>query len=240
MSDYTFAEQIGAIFSRQQKLSMLKKWPSKWDLLPADKALIFVDNHLTERQVYPNGNPIGNLTLTAKDRKAYLMALCFMLATNYGTPRLLSSYEFISEDQGPPADDRKVIKSPTISWNGQCSDGFRCQHRWPEVQRMVQFKNVVAGGALNNWADNGVDQVAFCVGTRGFIAFNGYNLAKFDSVLQVCLPEGIYCDVISGKMTELGCSGEEVSVNKSGFARIVIPANHRVGVLALHVDQKSL
>lgn len=105
---------------------------------------------------------------------------------------------------------------------------------------MVQFRNDVAGGALNNWADNGMDQVAFCVGNSGFIAFNGYNLAKFDSVLQVCLPEGVYCDVISGKVTELGCSGDEVFVNQTGFARILIPASHRVGVLAIHLAQRVI
>lgn len=162
-----------------------------------------------------------------------------MLATNYGTPRLLSSYEYISKDQGPPVDDDGDIKSPSINWTGQCIGGFRCQHRWSEVQRMVKFRNSVAGGAINNWADNGVDQVAFCVGNKGFIAFNSYNLAKFDAVLQVCLPEGKYCDVISGRTTdELGCSGEEVFVNKTGFARILIPANNRVGVLAIHEGER--
>lgn len=188
--------------------------------------------------MYPNGNPIGNLTLTARDRKAYLMAICFLLATNYGTPRLLSSYEFASTDQGPPMDAQGELMSPTIgAWSGQCNNGFRCQHRWPEVQRMVQFRSIAQGGALNNWADNGRDQIAFCVGQSGFVAFNGYNLAKLDAVLQVCLPEGVYCDVITGKATDLGCSGVQVSVNKTGFARIVIPGNHRVGVLAIHVGQ---
>lgn len=240
MSDYAFAAQIAKVFSRQHKLSTLKQWPSNWDFLPPEKSLIFVENHLTERQMYPNGNPIGNVTLTAKNRKAYLMALSFMLATNYGIPRLLSSYEYTSNDQGPPLDSHGAIESPQFSWKGECLGGFRCQHRWPEIQRMVHFRNAVAGGALNNWADNGVDQVAFCVGNSGFVALNGYNLAKFNTVLQVCLPEGVYCDVISGKSTELGCTGAEVFVNKTGFARILIPANHRVGVLAIHVGERVL
>ena len=188
--------------------------------------------------MYPNGNFIGNLTLTAKNRKGYLMAISFLLASNYGTPRLLSSYEFLSKDQGPPMDIQESIRSPEFNVIGQCTGGFRCQHRWPEVQRMVQFRNTVIGGALNNWADNGADQVAFCVGNSGFIAFNAYNLAKFEAVLQVCLPEGVYCDVITGRVTEFGCSGEEVYVNRTGFAHILIPANHRVGVLAIHAGEK--
>lgn len=106
---------------------------------------------------------------------------------------------------------------------------------------MVQFRNTVLSEGsvvIHNWADNGADQVAFCVGSSGFVAFNGYNLAKFDTVLQVCLPEGVYCDVISGKVSERGCTGEEVFVNSTGFARIVIPANHRVGVVAIHANEK--
>lgn len=108
---------------------------------------------------------------------------------------------------------------------------------------MVRFRNSVASSgstALNNWADNGVDQIAFCVGTGGFVAINGYNLAKFDSVLQVCLPEGVYCDIITGKLSELGCTGAEVIVNGTGFARILIPANHRVGVLAIYDKERLM
>lgn len=239
MSDYEFAEEMAKTFRRQQPLSALKKWPSNWEFLSPEKSLIFIETHLTERTMYPNGQEIGNITLTAKERKTYLMALCFMLATNYGTPRLLSSYEFYNRDQGPPTDQMGKIKSPMFDWMHQCSSGdYRCQHRYPEVQRMVRFRQTVAGGALNNWADNGVDQVAFCVGNGGFVAFNGYNLAKFDAVLQVCLPEGTYCDVITGKATELGCSGEEVIVNKTGHARIVISGDSKVGVLAIHVGER--
>lgn len=191
--------------------------------------------------MYPNGNPSGNLTLTTKDRKGYLMAISFLLATNYGTPRLFSGYEFNSMDQGPPVDAHGKILSPAFTWTGQCSNGFNCQHRWPEVQRMVKFRNSVASSgntALNHWADNGVDQIAFCVGSGGFVAFNGYNLAKFDAVMQVCLKEGVYCDIITGKLSELGCTGGEVVVNGTGFGRIVIPANHRVGVLAIHETER--
>lgn len=50
----------------------------------------------------------------------------------------------------------------------------------------------------------------------------------------------VYCDVISGKVTELGCSGDEVFVNQTGFARILIPASHRVGVLAIHLAQRVM
>lgn len=240
VSDYHIAAQIGKIFSRQLPLSLLKAFPNRRDFLPTERALIFVETHLTERQMYPNGNPIGNLTLTYRDRKKYIMAVSFMLASNFGLPRLFSGYDFISREQGPPMDAMGRILSPEIAANGLCLGGFVCPHRWPEVRRMIRFRNTVNGDPMHNWADNGADQIAFCVGNRGFVAFNGYNLAKFDSVLQVCLPEGVYCDVITGKVSELGCTGGEVFVNKTGFARISIPANHKIGVLAIHVEERLM
>lgn len=184
--------------------------------------------------MYPNGTPIGNLTLTPRDRKKYLMAIIFMLATNFGLPRLFSGFEFLSKEQGPR------LESGFESPEDLCFKGFLCQHRWPEVKKMIKFRNLVNGEPLHNWADNGADQIAFCVGNRGFVAFNNYNLAKFESVLQVCLPEGLYCDIITGEMSELGCSGAQVLVNKTGFARISIAANHKVGVLAIHIGERVM
>lgn len=37
---------------------------------------------------------------------------------------------------------------------------------------MVKFRNVVSGTTLNNWVDNGNNQIAFCRGDKGFIAIN--------------------------------------------------------------------
>lgn len=43
---------------------------------------------------------------------------------------------------------------------------------------MVGFRNAVKGTNLNDWWDNGSNQIAFCRGGKGFIAFNndGYDL----------------------------------------------------------------
>lgn len=37
---------------------------------------------------------------------------------------------------------------------------------------MVIFRNTVGGGEVTNWWDNENNQIAFCVGKRGFAAFN--------------------------------------------------------------------
>jgi alpha-amylase len=54
-----------------------------------------VDDHDTQRD---NGHSV----LTYKDGAQYILANGFMLAYNYGIPRVMSSYYFGSTDQGPP------------------------------------------------------------------------------------------------------------------------------------------
>jgi len=49
---------------------------------------------------------------------------------------------------------------------------------------MNKFRNVVAGTALNDWWDNGNNQIAFCRGDKGFIAINGDN-SPLNASLQV-------------------------------------------------------
>lgn len=62
-------------------------------MLPTEDALVFVDNHDNQR----SGN---NDILTYKSRERYFRAVAFMLAHPYGWPRVMSSFEFTSFDQG--------------------------------------------------------------------------------------------------------------------------------------------
>ncbi|KAE8751009.1 Alpha amylase [Frankliniella occidentalis] len=86
---------------------------------------------------------------------------------------------------------------------------------------------------LTNWWDNGSNQIAFCRGNKGFVAFNndGYDL---DQWLQTCLPAGVYCDVISGNLKDGRCLGKSVQVYEDGRARIILKMNEEDGLLALH------
>ncbi|KAK3867221.1 hypothetical protein Pcinc_027299 [Petrolisthes cinctipes] len=49
-----------------------------------------------------------------------------------------------------------------------------------QIYSMVQFRNVAHGTDMNDWWDNGNNQIAFCRGDRGFIAINneGYDLKE--------------------------------------------------------------
>jgi alpha-amylase len=73
------------------------------------------------------------------------MAVAFMLAWPYETPRVMSSFFFDNMDQGPPQDDNKNILSPTINSDGTCGNGWVCEHRWRQIYNMVEFRIVVAG-----------------------------------------------------------------------------------------------
>lgn len=56
--------------------------------------------------------------------------------------------------------------------DGTCGNGWVCQHRWRQVHAMVGFKNAAGTTVLNDWWDNGSNQIAFCRGGNAFIAFN--------------------------------------------------------------------
>lgn len=118
-------------------------------------------------------------------------AVAFTLAHPYGEPRVMSSFSFESSDQGPPQDSDGNIIGATINEvsfakfslilfssylikfkDGTCGNGWVCEHRWRQIYHMVDFRNVVRGTNISNWWDNGNNQIAFCRGDKGFIAFN--------------------------------------------------------------------
>lgn len=163
------------------------------------------------------------------------MASAFMLAHPYGIVRIMSSFDFNDPDQGPPQDGGGNLIPPSINADGTCGTGWVCEHRWRQITNMVGFKVAVRGTGLNDWWDNGNNQIAFCRGDKGFIAFNNEG-GNFDHNLQTCLPAGTYCDVISGSSTGGGCSGASVTVGGDGRANIFIPGGGDDGVLAIHVN----
>lgn len=160
-----------------------------------------------------------------------------MLSHPFGTPRIMSSFDFQSKDQGPPNDGKENILSPSIHDN-ICSNGWICEHRWRQIYNMVRFRNLVKGTRIDNWWDNGSNQIAFSRGCSGFVAFNGdqYDLRR---TLKVCLPAGRYCDVISGNLEKGRCTGKVVTVQSDGNAEIEIGAGEEDGVLAIHVEVSS-
>lgn len=54
--------------------------------------------------------------------------------------------------------------------------------------------------------------------------------------LQTGLPEGTYCDVISGELAGRKCTGKTVNVDSEGFAQIHIKTVDEDQVIAIHIN----
>jgi len=161
------------------------------------------------------------------------MAVAFMLAYPYGTARIMSSFAFNSFDANPPQDSMGNLIPPTINSDNTCSNGWICEHRWRQVYNMVRFRIAANNTDVNNWWDNGQNQIAFSRGNAGFIAINGDG-HDFKQHLFTSLQPGIYCDVISGNLKNNVCTGKTVTVDQNGKAYIEILANEEDGMLAIH------
>lgn len=150
---------------------------------------VFVDNHDTER----NGS-----TLNYKDGAKYTLANVFMLAWPYGAPDINSGYEWSDTDAGPPNGGQV---------NACWQDGWKCQHKWPEIISMVAFRNATRGQPVTNWWDDGNNAIAFGRGGRGFVAINheSYGVSR---TYETSLPAGTYCDVQNNTTVTVNGSGQ--------------------------------
>ncbi|XP_065353289.1 alpha-amylase 2-like [Cloeon dipterum] len=233
ITEFRFSAEIGKMFRGLNQLKYLVNWGEGWGFMASGSALGFVDNHDNQRGHGAGGADI----LTYKVSKQYKMATAFNLAHTYGTPRMMSSFAFDNTDAGPPKDGSGNTVGPGFNADGTCTNGWVCEHRWRQMYNMVGFRNAVAGTVINDWWDNGNNQIAFCRGDKGFIAFNNEG-SNLNTNLQTCLSAGTYCDVISGSKEGGSCTGKSVTVGGDGRANIVINSDEDDGVLAIHVNSK--
>ncbi|KAF4520997.1 hypothetical protein B566_EDAN002493 [Ephemera danica] len=231
VTEFKFSAEIGRAFRGYNELKWLVNWGEEWGFVESNNALAFVDNHDNQRGHGAGGANI----LTYKTPKQYKMATAFNLAHTYGYPRIMSSFDFTNTDAGPPADGNGNIIAPGFNADDTCTNGWICEHRWRQMYNMVGFKNAVAGTTINDWWDNGNNQIAFCRGGKGFAAWNGDNY-DMGVTLQTCLSAGTYCDVISGSKSGNSCTGKSVTVGNDGRAFIDIKTSDYDGVLAIHVN----
>jgi alpha-amylase len=196
----------------------LANFGEAWGYLPSDTANVFLDNHDTQRSE-------GDV-LTYKDNGLYALANAFMLAWPYGSPTVMSSYQFSDRDQGPPSDASGKTKNSTCF-----ADGWRCEHRWQVIANMVAFHNSVEGTPVVEWYDNGKNHIAFGRGNMGYLTINNEEVAINGRSYHSNLPPGTYCDVIHGDYAGGVCTGPVVTVDADGW----FPANVAAhDALALH------
>ncbi|KAG7284788.1 hypothetical protein NEMBOFW57_009400 [Staphylotrichum longicolle] len=207
VQEFRYAYDLKRVFNNE-KLAYLRNYGEGWGYMSGSVAGVFVDNHDTER----NGQ-----TLSYKDNAKYTLANVFMLAFPYGAPDIHSGYEFSDNDAGAPNNGRV---------NACWQDSWKCQHAWPEILRMVAFRNAVRGQGVTDWWDNGNNQIAFGRGNRGFVAINkeGGSLTR---TFQTSLPAGTYCNVQSNSV---------VAVNSSGQFTATLGSN---AALAIYVGKSS-
>ncbi|HET7234689.1 MAG TPA: alpha-amylase family protein [Longimicrobium sp.] len=202
--------------------------PEAWGLIPADKAVVFLENHDTQRQ-----GGIGY-----RDAAAYRLASVWMLAQPYGYPSVLSGYAFdratLSGTQmGPPSDGSGATLPVACAARLEAAapGDWVCEHRDPAVLRMVAFRREVAGTDVNHWWDDGANAIAFSRGAKGFVAINR-NAAAVSASLSTGLPAGAYCDLLTGGRTGSACVGTRVEIGADGAVQVALAANTAIAITA--------
>ncbi|MER5716156.1 alpha-amylase family protein [Streptomyces sp. NPDC002132] len=187
VQEFRYAYDLKRVFNTEN-LAYLKNYGEGWGYMNSSVAGVFVDNHDTER----NGS-----TLSYKDNAGYTLANVFMLAWPYGAPDVNSGYEWSDADAGPP-------NGGTV--NACWQDGWKCQHAWPEILRMVAFRNATRGEPVTDWWDNGGDAIAFGRGAKGFVAIN-HESGSLTRTYQTSLPAGTYCNVQNNTTVSVNSGG---------------------------------
>jgi len=216
--EFRYGNDLGRVF-RHEQLAHLANFGEAWGYLPSDTAVVFVDNHDTQRG---DGD-----VLTYKDNATYALANAFMLAWPYGSPTVMSSYEFSNRDQGPPSDASGKTKNSTCF-----TGGWRCEDHWQVIANMVAFHNSVEGTSVVNWYDNGNNHIAFGRGSKGYLTINNEDIAINGRSYHSNLPAGRYCDVIHGYYAGGSCTGPVVTVDAAGWFQADIAAHDAVAIHA--------
>ena len=221
--------QLANVF-RNGDLAWLEEFGEVWGLLPSEHATVFLDNHDTQR------HELGTSALSFREPEEYRLANVFMLAWNYGYPKVMSSYAFEHEHERP-AQDPDGLTIPVHDDAGDCSEPWVCEHRWPEIAEMVMFRNLCHQAPVAAWWTDGADQIAFAREGCGFVAINRDEGNSLDQSLPTTLPPGTYCDVLSGGIDDAGktCVGAEITVGADGTAEIDVAT---MTALALRPDAR--
>jgi alpha-amylase len=198
-----------------------------WGLMPSEKAVVFLENHDTQRDGgigYRNGT-------------TYRLANVWMLAQPYGYPSTMSSYAFApgpgGRDAGPPSNGAGETNSVTCATSLETAviGQWVCEHRDPFIARMVSFRRAVAGTDINAWWDNGANAVAFSRGDKGFVAINRES-APVAATIGTGLSAGTYCDVLTGGRSAAGteCVGTSVTVGATSIVQLTLESNSAIAI----------
>jgi alpha-amylase len=198
--------------------------PAAWGLMPADKAIAFLQNHDTQHQC----------GISYRDGSVFRVANVWMLAQPYGYPSILSSYAFdcpAGNDMGPPSDANGNTNTVTCASSLETATigQWVCEHRDPMIAGMVRFRRNVAGTDINHWWDDGANAIAFSRGAMGFVAINRES-AAVTATVATGMPPGTYCDILTGGLVGTACAGTAIVVDPSGVVQLQLTANSGVAI----------
>ncbi|QKJ18594.1 alpha-amylase [Microbacterium hominis] len=198
--------------------------------VPSDAAIVFVDNHDTER---------GEAKVTYRNGDLYVIANALMLADDYGTPVVYSGYAFSDRDAGAPSQGNRVLPAtcaPEVEPAATYTDGHRtCVQSWPAIAGMLEFRAQVGDAPRLQGVEEG-DAYGFEREGRGVVAVN-VGAGPQELSIPTSLPAGEYCDVISGgreAAEESGCRGATYTVENGAVTVELEPRS----AVAIHVGSR--
>ena len=214
-----------------QKLADLKDFSeANWGVMPSDKAVVFVENHDTQR-----GGDNARGDVWYRDGQTLRLSYVWLLGHPYGYPSVMSSYAFArgtpGKDMGPPSDGQATrTVSCAADWQAAVvGTDWICEHRDPIIRRMVGFRRAAAGAGVTWRWDNGANAIAFSRGDRGLVAISREVAEVVTPAIPTGLPAGRYCDVLAGgRATGGGCAGATVTVAANGTAALTLAGNSAV------------
>lgn len=201
------------------KLKYFENFGEAWHLMPHQNAVIFVDNHDTQR------GHAGEAALTHKSGPIYTFANIFMLAHPYGYPKVMSSYNFQNSDQGPPS---QSVRNGT---NCGHDKDYTCEHRWPAIANMVGWRKSAGENWITSWISHGADQVSFCRGGAACIVMNRMEHSNWEATVNVEMGPGEYCNII--KSDDAAC--EIVRVGNDGKVHVKVEP---MSAVAFHINAR--
>jgi len=219
VTEFNFFRQLAPNFKVEGKLQYLDTFGESWGFISGGSAVSFIDNHDTQRT---------EALLTYKDGRIYEMATVFMLAHPYGYPKVMSSYYFNDNDQGPPS-------SSVHSGGGvNCFSGkpWVCEHRWSPISNMVAWRRTAGTAGVTNFQKFGGNTIAFCRGNVACIALNRGG-STWSATVNFNVPAGTYCNVIEDDDPS---TCDRVTVHSDGSASISVPYQRAV---AVHVGKMA-
>jgi len=223
---FEYAHHLAKNFIVEGKLKYFHSFGEAWGLIPRNHAVVFVDNHDTQR---------GEALLSHKGSRIYELASVFMLAHPYGYPKIMSSYYFKNFDQGPPSvsvhgqDGEIRCGGHPEHVSGRPGKPWVCEHRWPSLANMVGWRRTADAHNVDTfWAQDG-NRVLMCRGPGACIFFNRDGGAWWKVTHKLPLRPGRYCNVIESDNVK---SCPTVTVDHRGYAQVEVPP---IRAVALHV-----